>query len=218
MDNYPSNKTQKRIQMKKIRQKKAAIELSMTTIIVVVLSLVLLILGFFLVRNIMCGAITFSNEINEKVGTEIATLFETRTSELVCIGGERDKTYFEPGEQNYIWCKINSKTSEKYRIKLDKLFAPGNEIGESALYVPGSATDWVLIENWGWPTGRDIAPNDRTLNPVITIEIPENAPLIDLRAEITVEKQQGTQWETITGSKDIKIEIREKGNLRAAIC
>ena len=36
--------------------KKGAIELSMTTIIVVVLSLALLIMGFVLIRNIMCGS------------------------------------------------------------------------------------------------------------------------------------------------------------------
>ena len=55
----------------RLKGKKAAIELSMTTIIVVVLSLTLLIMGFILVRTIMCGAIGFTGDINDKVEKEI---------------------------------------------------------------------------------------------------------------------------------------------------
>src|SRR3989338_3676011 len=60
-----------------LKRKSGAIELSMTTIIVVVLSLTLLILGFVFVRSIMCGAIGFTEEINSKVNREIQNLFET---------------------------------------------------------------------------------------------------------------------------------------------
>ena len=48
-----------------MRNNKAAIELSMTTIVVVVLSLTLLIMGFVLVRSIMCSAIGLTDTIGQ---------------------------------------------------------------------------------------------------------------------------------------------------------
>ena len=54
-----------------MKSKKAAIELSMTTIVVVVLSLTLLIMGFILVRSIMCTAIGLTSDVGDKAKKQV---------------------------------------------------------------------------------------------------------------------------------------------------
>lgn len=58
-------------------EKKAALELSIGTIIIIVLALTMLILGIVLVRSIMCGAIGLTGELNSKVKKEIGKIFES---------------------------------------------------------------------------------------------------------------------------------------------
>ncbi len=55
--------------------KKAAVELSIGTIVIIVLAMSMLILGLVLVRSIFTGATDNVDEINEKVKEEIKNLF-----------------------------------------------------------------------------------------------------------------------------------------------
>ena len=59
----------------KIKNKKGAIELSVGTIIIIVLGVTMLILGMVLVRNIMCNTIALTTEVNSKVTDELNRYF-----------------------------------------------------------------------------------------------------------------------------------------------
>ncbi len=58
-----------------LKNKKAAVELSIGTIVIIVLAMSMLILGLVLVRSIFTGATDNVDEINEKVKEEIKNLF-----------------------------------------------------------------------------------------------------------------------------------------------
>jgi len=58
-----------------LKNKKGAIELSMTTVVVIVLSMTMLILGLTLVRTIFQGATGSIDTINDKVQAQINNLF-----------------------------------------------------------------------------------------------------------------------------------------------
>jgi len=194
--------------MMKLKSKKAAIELSMTTIIIVVLSLALLILGFVLVRNIMCGAIGFSTEINEKVEGEIQKLFETSTGELSCFGGGQEAAALGQGEINYIFCEINAKEKRMYRISIESLSAPGKEIDDKEV------KSWLKEDSWE----EEIPAGDDTIYKIGIIKLPEDANLVPIRAKLKAEKKVGSAWETATGSKDIDFIIQKKGVVRSVLC
>jgi hypothetical protein len=59
--------------------KRGAIELSMTTVVIIVLAMTMLILGLTLVKNIFSGATSNVQSINEKVRGEINKLFDEDT-------------------------------------------------------------------------------------------------------------------------------------------
>jgi len=63
------------MQDKFIQNKKAAVELSIGTIVIIVLAMSMLILGLVLIRGIFRGATDNVDEINEKVKEEIKNLF-----------------------------------------------------------------------------------------------------------------------------------------------
>jgi len=61
--------------MKTIKSKRGAIELSVSTIVIVVLAMSMLILGLVLIKNIFSGAIYNVDTMNEQVKEELNKLF-----------------------------------------------------------------------------------------------------------------------------------------------
>jgi|SRR3989338_2478391 len=77
----------------KIKQKKAAIELSIGTVVIIVLAMSMLILGLVLVRSIFTGAIDSTDTLNDKVKGEITNLFSEEGKKVVVkLGGDKTAT------------------------------------------------------------------------------------------------------------------------------
>lgn len=74
-----------------LESKKGAIELSMTTVVVIVLSMTMLILGLTLIRSIFSGATQSVDTINEKVKAQINNLFanEQQSNIIVLLGSDK---------------------------------------------------------------------------------------------------------------------------------
>ena len=81
-------------------KKRGALELSIGTIVIIVLAMTMLILGMVLVRSIMCGAVGLTGEINKNVKGEIDRLFQSTGGEVVCVGGGEEAVTLIPGKVN----------------------------------------------------------------------------------------------------------------------
>ena len=69
-----------------MKSKKGAIELSVGTIVIIVLAMTMLILGIVLIRNIFTGTITNVDEINEGVRDQIKKLFQNENDRaVICL-------------------------------------------------------------------------------------------------------------------------------------
>ena len=77
------------MQRRGIMNKKAAFELSITTMIVIVLAITMLIMGLVLIRNIFSGAKYNIDQLNDKVTGEINKLF-TEEKEIVLYLANRE--------------------------------------------------------------------------------------------------------------------------------
>ena len=71
-----------------IRNKKAAFEMSMSTIIIIVLSVVFLILGLVLLKSIFGVSTTTIGSVDEKLKSQLTTLFASDDSSTVFIRPE----------------------------------------------------------------------------------------------------------------------------------
>lgn len=112
--------------MRKISKKKAAIELSMGTIVVLVLAMSMLILGLVLVRSIFRTATNSVNELDQKVRTEITNLFVDETNKVIVKLGSDRTARITAGTVNF-GIAIGAKTLSggpatkelKYKLTVD---------------------------------------------------------------------------------------------------
>ncbi len=79
--------------------RRAALELSIGTIVVIVIGMSMLILGLVLVRTIFSGSTKSVNDLNEQVQSEILDLFDDNSGNLVVQLGSADTAKVKPGDR-----------------------------------------------------------------------------------------------------------------------
>ncbi len=171
--------------------KKGAIELSIGTIVVIVLAMSMLILGLVLVKNIFTGSSENILQMNDKVKAQINKLFVEDKRTVVYLPNQIAKI-----EQNEDW-------GIAFGIK--NLVRGTAEVGKFSYEVTVSdpdvrkkcGVDEKAIEGW-LKTGRSdqmtIAPGDSYFG-IVRFFIPENAPLCTFRMHIDV-KMDGSAYAT----------------------
>ncbi len=184
------------------RNKKAAIELSMTTI-VVVLSLTLLIMGFILVRTIMCSAIGLADNVGEKAKKQINDFFDTSSGEVYCVG-QGNAVTVNPGINN-VWCGFNSGTGGKYNVKITKVESISSSMPRTTDYMK-----WVTVKQ----DSISVTPDQRESQKIVTLEVPQEAPEGTIRISLEVQK------EGETGKMSIPVDwkISRSGVIKAVMC
>lgn len=156
-------------------KKRAAMELSVSTIVVVILAMAMLILGVILVRSIMCGAIGMTGEMNNKVSSEINKLF-AGGHEVVCIGESDNVIPLSPNAQHIIWCSVKAPETAEYKFIITDVVVQG--VSDATLQ------KWILTEGL---TAR-IAPGKDSPQKVLRLNLPDNAPEKPIIVNIEIEK------------------------------
>ncbi len=183
-------------------EKKGAIELSMTTIVVVVLSLTLLILGFVLVRSIMCGAINLTGDVNDKIRDQINSFFSSTADEFSCIGESGSSVSLIPGQTNMIYCGVRAPEEARYEIEVDINYGV-SDISRKDL------RDWFQSMNFN----QDVAPGDQRPKQVARIQVPKNAPEGDVIFDVEVSRDG-----SLIGSTTLNYEVSRQGVINGFIC
>ncbi len=183
--------------------KRAALELSVNTIVIIVLAITMLIIGMVLVRNIMCGALNLTTDINSKVRGEINRLFGQSAGEVQCIGASGEPVQMVPGQINFVYCAIQAKQASDYGITATVQSVP------EGITITRVMQSWVKSSSW---SGR-VSPGDQDPQKVMRLDIPGDAPegLLTVRAAI---KKNGADL----AQRDLDFEIKRVGLARATVC
>ena len=189
--------------MRKIRGKKAAIEMSMTTIIVIVLSLTLLIFGFVFVRSIMCTAIGLTDSVGDKAKDEINKLFGATSGEVICIGESGSPASMTPGERNIIFCGVRAEQLQRYRFDIEVNRRSSSQV------ITEFVDNWFLSENWD----REVAPGDEEAKKIARLDLPEDAPEGNLVFDLDVYVDGKKKY-----AKTLDYKVTRLGLVRSAIC
>jgi hypothetical protein len=163
-------------------KKRGAIELSIGTIVIIVLAMSMLILGMVLVRNIFSGSSDNILQMNDKVKGEINKLFVEDKRTVVYLSNQIAKI-----EQNEDWGvafaikNLARGTAEAGRFHYDVIVSDPDVRQKCGL----GERD---IESW-IKTGR---ADDATIAPgqayygIVRFLVPENAPLCTVRFHLEV--------------------------------
>jgi hypothetical protein len=166
--------------MKK-RGKKAAMELSIGTIVILVIGMSMLILGLIFVRKIMCSGIIITEQISTSVENEIKGLFNVDDYGVRCLGEEGEEVKIGDGGRRQIPCVIKTDETMEYELKIKSI--------ESIKGVSTNAVqNWILDKDWK----GSVSTGDKTV-PVVILDVPKNVDATTLKLtieEITANGQQ----------------------------
>jgi len=111
-----------------MNRKKGALELSMGTIVIVVLAMTMVILGLVLVRTIFSGATESVTDLNAEVREEIVNLFADEDDNVIVKLGSQKTAKIKPGSGNFGFV-LGGRTSDgtstdrsrlQYRLELNE--------------------------------------------------------------------------------------------------
>lgn len=186
-----------------IRNKRAALELSVGTIVVIVIALMFLILGTVLVRKVMCGAIDLTGDINGNVKSEINRLFGSSGGEVQCIGSSSEPVKMVPGKENVVYCTIKAPISQKYTLSIVDYDGFDGITKESI-------QRWIRTDTW---TGT-VSPGDEDPKKVVRLSVPDNAP----EGSMYFQLEARNAANEVISTQDLDFAISRVGFFRTAIC
>ena len=171
--------------------KKGALELSVGTIVVIVIAMSMLILGLVLVRNIFSGATEATELINNNVKAQINQLFNQEGTKTVVYlpdnqaDVEKGKTYnVRFGIKNVVQGEA-SAGKFTYQVSVGEI-ENGCQLSEQ------QAETYIRLGKSG---ALDILPGEEHKEQIIQVRASETAPLCSIKYDIKV-KKDGQDYDT----------------------
>jgi hypothetical protein len=193
-----------------MKGRKAAIELSIGTIVIIVIAMSMLILGIILVRQVMCAGIVLTEDISRSTENEIKGLFGSQELGLRCMGEQGQEVELGGGGRRQIICIANEEENVQYDVKL-------RSNGANYLDGPGETRDASgLVLDKGW-TGS-VSPGSAKTITVAVLDVPRDIPNSNIKLEFDVER---TLVDSGTSSEDthtLYIDLVPVSSFTAAIC
>jgi len=150
--------------------KKGALELSIGTIVVIVIAITMLILGIVFVRSIMCSGIQISEDLSIGVRNEIKTLFGANKEGVACLGEGSQEVRLGTGGRRKIVCMIRTDEQTKYRLtsSVDTIKGASRNIVDK----------WIIDKDWS----GEVSPGGEGAEAVtVLLDIPKDAPATTLK-------------------------------------
>jgi len=169
------------IKLRKITDKKGAIELSIGTVVIIVLAMSMLILGIILIRNIFTTAGNAVTEIDQGVKNEINRLFAAGRERTLILYPDSKVIEVERGSSGsgFVVALGNKDQSSAHQFSYTVAFSTGGTCTgtppqDVTMIAPGQGTDFTL-------PAKDVMEN-----PIhITFQVPQTADLCNFVVEIT---------------------------------
>jgi len=184
------------------RNRSAAMEMSIGTIVTIALLMVVLVMGMYLIRTIMCAGITLTEDISENVKNEVKGLFGVNAFGVKCMGEDAHKVTLGDGGSRSIACIINTDTQTDYKLRIKNI--------ESLEGISTNiVNDWILDEHSDW----SVSPGQTTAT-VLVLNIPREISNTKLKIEVEETNNLNSNIKTHISY----IEIKHVGAIGSAIC
>src|SRR3989344_6689660 len=171
--------------------KRAALELSIGTIVVLVIAMTMLILGLVLIRGIFSSATESVESLDDKVKSEIIGLFTDQSDKVVVKLGADKTAKIKAGTQNF-GIAIGAKTRDgssaseslQYKLSLDE------GARDNCLKTLGKTrTEQLFKQNFGKFSSFDKWEGDSAFT-IIQADIPEGTPLCTQKVHVDVKEDE----------------------------
>ncbi len=185
-----------------MKNKRAAMEMSMGTVVTIVLLVTVLILGLVFVRKIMCSGIILTDQINEGMVNEIKGLFSVNDYGIKCMGEKGQDVKLGDGGKKQIFCVANIKSQAEYNLKIKNI--------ESLKGAPtANVKNWVLDQDWS----GTLSPGQDTVT-VLVLDVPDKISETTLKIILEEENLDTGTKKTHTSY----IDLTHVGGFTSAMC
>jgi hypothetical protein len=172
-------------------RKKGAMELSVGTIVVLVLAMSMLILGLVLIRTIFSSATSAISDIDKGTKDAISKAFADSDKKLAMYPTARKIDIKQRTQGEGFAFSVRNLDNEdmdfKYNIYVDKEF---NIISKCKIKA-SDAEDWIDVSTGSIPLGRGATMENPRL---VTFNVPEGAPLCTIPFAVDVKYKDGTNY------------------------
>jgi len=168
--------------------KKGAIELSIGTIVIIVLAMAMLILGLVLVQKIFTGATEATELVNDNVKAQINKLFNDEGTKTV-IYLPNNQADIKKGNSYYIRFAIrNTNTggsgdSVAFNYEFTVSSKEGAGVQEGCKLTPEQAQKFIQVGRSGTVSLR---PGDPAVDRQLVIQAPDDSPLCKILYDLKV--------------------------------
>ena len=172
-----------------MKSKKAAMEMSVGTIVTIVLLMSVLVLGIFLVQKVFRSGTNAIDSIDDQVQNEIAKLFAEEDLRLVIYPTSRDITLKKGDESKGFAFSVKNKGTEAAAFSYEVSAEPSFDFeGRCGSGFSKSKADYYLLKNSG---DFELGPgNAMGLAEIVRFSIPEDATPCTIPYRIQVDKEQ----------------------------
>ena len=190
-----------------LKNKRAGFEMSVTTLVVIVLAVVMLILGLYFVRTIVCGAIDVVGNSFDLAKKQLEEVYISG-AEVTCAGVQKPLTMV-PGENHVVMCKfmqdIVATETYDYKFKIDSTNIPG--VSKSTI------EGWVLGGVSGLQ-GKLTAQANQEAYASFSITIPKNIPQGSIIITLDATKLDRSP----ISSQKMYFNVKSLGAFRQTVC
>ena len=166
-----------------MKSKKAAMEMSVGTIVTIVLLMSVLILGIFLVQKIFGSATNAIDSIDDQVQSEIGKLFDREDKKIAVYPTSRQITLKKKDDPKGFAFSVKNLGVESatfsYVVKAIDVSSCGNA------FTTDRADSYLLGGSSSFPLGPGNSLDDPIL---VMFNLPENAPPCSMIYQIEVER------------------------------
>jgi len=182
-----------------IKTKKGAIELSISTIVIVVLAMSMLILGLVLIKDIFEGTKYNVKELNKQVEAEINKLFNEKGDKVVIYLPDKNTIEIAQGKSFGVAFGVrNTAEGEtapgKFSYKVE-----ASDIQTGCKLTLAQANEYIIL---GAKGSFDLSPG-KSHSDSFKIQPPESAPLCQVKYYLSVVKDN-QPYDTIPFTVQIK--------------
>ncbi|MBS3073374.1 hypothetical protein J4465_01075 [Candidatus Pacearchaeota archaeon] len=192
-----------------ITKNKKGFEMSINTIVILVIAVTMLILGIVLVKTIMCGAMNLAASTNEGAQAQIDKLFGEEKGDVVSCMGISTPIDIIPGEYNIIGCGFKASSTANYVYTYTILSANKNTV---KTWIPEADASGVIKGEITVPAGQigygtfTIKPDDFADEELITIKLTVSR------------KDAGGVLKPVAADQTIRLNIKRASFIQKGVC
>jgi len=173
-----------------MKNKKAAMEMSVGTIVTIVLLMAVLILGIFLVQKIFKSSVNAIDEIDNEVQSQITHLFAKEGSRIAIYPTSRQVTMKRGDTPKGFAFSVKNLDVETqkfdYNVEVDSNF---DESKCGSTFSIEKGNDWLVISSGSFTLGPGKAMD---LPELILLDVPETAPPCTIPYNLIINKGEYT--------------------------